>query len=384
MIETVRSVKSVTVIHDSNAELIQLLTDFRGIVNEAIRIGLTDKPKNRFELQAIMYQRLKEYHIYSEYVARAVLTAWSILKNRKAKKMPYISSGFIMIQDANYRLEGRTLRIPIKARQWVTLTFRASEKQLALITDPTLKRGSVTITDRTISFVLSKESANIEPLGNVGVDVNERNVTTFDSINGPKPYDISKVPELKENYRRIRARIGERTRQDRRISTQLYQKYGKREKNRTVQALHIVSKAIVENAVKNRLAIKLERLTGIRKLYRKGNGQGASYRGRLNSWTFNEVQRQITYKAAWLGMPVEYVSPRGTSSKCPECDSPLIELEGRRLMCPSCKQTGDRDEIAARNVMAAPLIRAGRSTKGSREGEREGRPQSSEQMVGSL
>jgi putative transposase len=359
----------------------QLLADFGLMVNDAIRAGRAQRPKNRFELQANVYQRLKEYTLHSEYITQAAIAAWSMLKNRKAKRTPYVSSPFIVVQPRYYKLEGQTLRIPVRGGFWIAFDFKASRNQLALIEDPTLKRGSVTITDRTISFVLSKESANIEPLGNVGVDVNERNVTTFDPINGARPYDISKVPELKENYRLIRARIGERTRQDRRISTALYAKYGRREKNRTVQALHIVSKAIVENAAKNRLKIKLEKLKGIRNLYRKGNGQGASYRGRLNSWTFREIQRQITYKAAWLGVPVEYVSPRGTSSKCPVCDSPLIRLEGRKLLCPSCKQTGDRDEIAARNMMAAPLIRAGRSTKGSREGERDERPYSSEQMV---
>ena len=88
----------------------------------------------------------------------------------------------------------------------------------------------------------------------------------------------------------------------------------------------------------------------------------------MNSWTFSELQRQLDNKARWEGIPVSYVDPKGTSSKCPNCDSPLIELEGRRLVCPSCRQSGDRDVIASRNIMAA-LVRAGRSSRGSGEGE---------------
>ena len=177
------------------------------------------------------------------------------------------------------------------------------------------------------------------------------------------------MAELKERYRMIRAKIGERTGRDKRISKRLYGKYGAREKNRTVQAIHLVTKQIVQRAKENRLGIVMESLKGIRKLYRKGNGQGPSFRGRMNSWTFREVQRQVEYKARWEGVPVTYVSPRGTSRKCPDCDSSLFALEGRKLLCPSCNKTEDRDVIASRNIMMAAPVRAARPPGGSGEGE---------------
>lgn len=63
------------------------------------------------------------------------------------------------------------------------------------------------------------------------------------------------------------------------------------------------------------MGIILEDLKGIRKLYRKGNGQGSEHRAKMNSWSFYELQRQIEYKARWLGLPVKYVKANGTSSK---------------------------------------------------------------------
>src|SRR5438128_4010397 len=163
-------------------------------------------------------------------------------------------------------------------------------------------------------------------------------------------------------------KIGRIGRQDNRISRRLYARYGMREKNRTSRALHRVSKAIVSQAKEKKFGIVMEKLKGIRKLYCRGNGQSSSFRGRMNSWTFSELQRQLEYKARWEGIPVSYVNPRGTSSKCPNCDSHLIKSEGRRVWCPSCMQTGDRDVIASRNIMAA-LVRAARPSRGSREGE---------------
>ena len=111
---------------------------------------------------------------------------------------------------------------------------------------------------------------NIHSYPVIGIDVNERNVTTSDTLGNTSVHDTSKVAEIKERYRAIRAKIGERTRQDRRISQELYAKYGKREKNRTVQVLHCISTKIVECAKKNNLGIVMEKLKGIRRLYRRG------------------------------------------------------------------------------------------------------------------
>ncbi len=336
--------------------------------NDAIGIALKEKPKNRFKLIEVAYSRLKEYALHTHYILSACEVAYSVYRNKSRKSDPYVKEAFLKLDSQTYSLKHLLLRIPTTPRHFIYLILQGSNYHLSFIDDPTLKRGSLTITGRTAVIAFSKEIAEIEPLGNVGVDVNERNVTVSDSSGRSIKYDTSEVAEIKERYREIRAKVGRRTRRDNRISQRLYAKYGRRERNRTVQRLHLVSKAIVTHAKKNRLAIVMERLKGIRKLYRKGNGQGSSYRGRMNSWMFHEIQRQVEYKAKWEGIPVPYVNAKGTSSKCPDCGSPLIELEGRKMMCPSCRQTGDRDVIASKNIMAA-LVSAARPSRGSGEGE---------------
>ena len=96
----------------------------------------------------------------------------------------------------------------------------------------------------------------------------------------------------------------------------------------------------------------MENIKGIRKLYRKGNGQGKKYRGRMNSWSYYELQRQIEYKAKWAGLPVRYVRAVGTSSKCAVCGVKLIPEEHRKMWCPSCRNVVDRDINAAKNILA--------------------------------
>jgi putative transposase len=48
------------------------------------------------------------------------------------------------------------------------------------------------------------------------------------------------------------------------------------------QYLHKITKDIVELAKESRSAIILEDIKGIRKLYRKGNGQGNKFRRKMN------------------------------------------------------------------------------------------------------
>lgn len=247
------------------------------------------------------------------------------------------------------------LRIPVRPREFIYLTLQGSDYHLRFIDDPTLKRGSITLTGRTVSIAFSKETAKIKPLGNIGIDMNERNITWSDTTGKTEMIDISEVADIKENYKHLRANIGRKTRQDHRISQKLYAKYGRRERNRTVQRLHIASKKIVRHAKQHRLQIIMEKLKGIRKLYRKGNGQGKSFRGRMNNWSFREIQHQIEYKAKWEGVPVTYINPKGTSRNCPICDSPVATLAERKLYCPKCDKTWDRDELASLNIAAMKM-----------------------------
>ncbi len=363
-----RSIKAIRFRYSASNDLASLFEDFRLMCNDAIRIALKEKPRSRFKLIEKAYPRLKEYGLHTHYILSACEVAYSVYRNRNRRSDPHVEKAFLKLDNQSYILNHLLLRIPVTPRHFIYMTLQGSNYHLSFIDDSTLKRGSVTITDRTVVIAFSKDIAAAEPLGSVGVDVNERNVTTSETSGATKVFDTSEVAEIKERYRVIRAKIGEMTRQDNRISQKLYTKYGRRERNRTVQRLHRVSKAIVGRADPKRFGIVMERLKGIRRLYQRGNGQGTAYRGRMNSWTFREVQRQIEYKARWEGVPVLYVSPRGTSRNCPDCGSPLLELEGRRLLCPSCKQIGDRDVIASRNIMACVVPQA-RPSKGNREGE---------------
>jgi putative transposase len=354
----VKAVKAIRFGYDASEELSSLFEEFRLMCNDAVRIAMKGKPRSRFRLIELAYPRLKEYGLHTNYILSACEVAYSAFRSPKRRAKPYFRRPFIKLYHPTYVLNHLVLRIPTRPRRFVYLTLRASNYHLSFIDDPGLKRGCITLTDSAVAVALSKEVAEIEPRGRIGIDVNERNVTWSDSSGLVGKEDTSAVVELKERYRAVRAKIAQRTSKDRRIQRRLLSKYGKREKDRTCQAIHRITKRIVEHAKKNGQAIIMEKLTGIRKLYRKGNGQGTSFRGRMNSWMFREDQRQIDYKARWDGIPVHYVNPRNTSRKCPDCGSSLIELEGRQLWCPSCIKSEDRDVVASKNLAACAVPQA--------------------------
>lgn len=367
-------VKAIPFRYIASEELSSLFEDFRLMCNDAIRIALKEKPKSRFKLIEHAHPRLKEYGLHSHYVQNACEVAYSVYRNKNRKSYPYVKHSFLKLDNQTYQLNHLILRIPFHATgrghdsDYIHLTLQASNYQLAFVDDPSLKRGSVTLTGSTVSIAFSKEIAEIEPRGQIGIDVNERNITWSDTNGKTEQKDTSDIAEIKERYKAIRAKIGRNIWQDNRISQKLYVKYGRRERNRTVQRIHRISKGIVRYARDNRFGIVMENLKGIRKLYRKGNGQGTSYRGRMNSWSYHESQRQTDYKGKWDGILITYINPRGTSRNCPDCGSRVMQLKDRQLYCQICDKTWDRDVLASKNILAA-LVCAARPSKGSIDSE---------------
>src|SRR2546425_9263936 len=187
--------------------------------NDAIRIAVKGKPRSRFTLIEIAYPRLKEYGLHTHYILSACEIAYSVYRNKERRSTdPYIERAFLKLDNQSYSLNHLLLRIPTTPRHFVYLTLQGSAYHLSFIDDPTLKRGSITLTNRTVSIAFSKEIAETETLGKAGIDVNERNVTASDTSGVSIVFDTSDVAELKAWYRAIRTKIGKRTRREKRLS----------------------------------------------------------------------------------------------------------------------------------------------------------------------
>lgn len=349
------AVKAVKQNYVSTPEILVLLEEFRKMVNDCIRIGLAENITSLQALSKKAYHQLAKYSVPTYYRLTAISKAVGILRNYrktlrkhpKAKK-PYAIK--LMLTDCYaFKIADGKLRLPIRSRyyEYIPLNTRTQ----AVISGYTVR--SVCLTASTMSIAFSKETAKETPItGLIGIDRNLDNVTTATLDGKTEFYDLSEATKAKALYREVKSHF---RRNDVRVAKTIQQKYGEKQRNRVQPLLHNVSKRIVEKAKAENFGIVMENLKGIRKLYRKGNGQGNEYRSRLNSWSFYELQRQIDYKAKWEGIPVIYVQAAKTSSVCAICGSNILECTERQVFCPKCKQFVDRDENAALNIVRQGL-----------------------------
>lgn len=347
-----RVVKSVKQIIPQNDDLNSMMEVFRKMVNHSIKIGLKNNCCSTLKrLSLLAYHDLDSQGLNASYKLNAMSQACGILakhkkliKKGKNPKIPYVSKPFL-VNCYGFKMNGSLLSIPFKSHEKINILL--NKHTLKILSDKTLSVRSFSLTALNISLCISKEIEEIECTKIVGIDRNLRNVTVGNN-ESVVFYKTNKLLSIKENT--IHARAGFH-RNDHRKKKQFWKEKNHRMQNRTKQFIHKISKDIVTNAVKTKSMIVLEDLKGIRKLYRKGNGQGKKYRRRLNGWQFYELQRQIEYKSAWEGIPVRFVDPKRTSKLCPVCGEKIQEdTNKRKLLCTNCGKSMDRDVIASMNI----------------------------------
>ncbi len=266
---------------------------------------------------------------------------------RKGKKVksPFIRKPYL-VNCYGIKINGNLISIPFKPRQPINILL--NHHTVKILSDSSLKVHSFCLTVLNISLYISKDVDKIKCTRIAGIYRNLRNVTVgnHESVTF---YKTNKLLSIKQNT--IYARSGFH-RNDRRKKGVWYKRMQKRLQNRTRQFIHKVSKDIVNHAIQSKSVIAFEDLKGIRKLYRKGNGQGNRYRKKLNGWQFYEFQRQVQYKAKWEGIPVVFVDPKSTSKQCPVCGDRIQEdtQNSRKLLCINCGSIMDRDVVASMNI----------------------------------
>lgn len=119
-------------------------------------------------------------------------------------------------------------------------------------------------------------------------------------------------------------------------------KFQKYERNFVKTYNHMISKNVVDFAIKNSAKyINLEDLSGF-----------DSNKFILRNWSYYELQQQITYKASKYGIEVRYINPYHTSQNCSQCGH---WEEGQRIdqshfECKCCGHKENADFNASKNI----------------------------------
>ena len=341
-----------------------LLSEFRLLVNESIRIALKADIRSRARLVQAAYHSLSHGHVvYKQYIPSAFDVALAVLKahRRRLKRgkrssAPYIHKLMLKAENQSFRLDRRTgwLRIPIRGTEGVQLHLPLSEWHLSFLSDPAWGLGSLTMVPGKIILVVRKDAPRAcEPEAAIALDTNE------DSLDGivacvkgtvPTRVPFGGVRQIQQIHFRRRRRLAAKKAGDRRVMRRLLGKEGRRERNRVRQRLHLASKRLVQFAKEGKAAIVLEDLT----LHGAG-GRSRRMNRRLSSWPRGEIHRQIEYKAALAGVPIIKVNPQWTSKTCPVCGARRRDRVGTVFVCLACDWEMDRQINAGMNILKTAL-----------------------------
>ena len=361
------------------------MEQFRQMTNDCVRIGIeyeqaTSKTPSMKKLSMLAYGDLrKRYSCHSGFALCAISKASGILSARRKSirrgvptRTPYLSKP-MLVSCYGFKIGSGNLVIHLDANTAQTIPLNSHTR--TIISDSSVTVRAFTVALDSVSLCISKDTRQLdeaEICGTIGVDRNLR-ILAVGNSRKVTLFDMTRIVDVAQNTRSI---IKSFKRPDRRVGAQIAEKYGKRRTRRTRQLLNRVSKRIVSEARTTNSAIVFEDLRGIRKLYRKGNGQAKSFRAVMNSWPFGEFKRQVEYKAAWTGVSVITLTKsetNGTTMDCPRCGERLqVPLRGdaehnRQLWCYACERWMDRDVIAVLNISRRGRLRFDRSQ--AKEGE---------------
>ncbi len=359
--------KSVKQRFHPDQRILGLMESFRQMTNICIWIGLENDVSSLKRLCLLSYRELRGFRLPSYYKLCAISRAAGILAARKKSikrgyrtRNPYLKKP-LLTSCYGFKIVDGKLLVPVGWREVNAIPLNTHT--IRTLTEPKIRARSFTLTRESLSLCISKDVESVTELtGVVGVDRNLNNLTVGNS-DAVTYYEMGKASEIAKTTRDI---VRSFKRNDTRTRTAITRKYGERKKNRIRQLLHRVSKDVVDSAFQNRQGIVFEDIRDIRRLYRRGNGQGRGYRVRMNDWSFHEVKRQIEYKAAWIGVPVITLSKsetRGTSRVCPRCGERLQSSKQlrRKLWCQPCREMFDRDLVAVLNISRRGRVRFARS-----------------------
>lgn len=157
--------------------------------------------------------------------------------------------------------------------------------------------------------------------------------------------------QMKERRRRLQKKLADsgtgRRGHGRKTFLKPLDKLGHKIANFKETKNHQWSRIIVDQAIKNDCGvIQMEDLTGI--------SENNTF---LKNWTFFSLQQKIKYKAEEVGIKVNFIKPRYTSSRCSKCghihrsvDKEKWRPTQAQFFCQSCGFQTNADYNAAKNI----------------------------------
>ena len=348
-------------------EVLQYLRDMQDAVRYAIQIAYRDAVRDekhsipspialRREIREWFYSRYDYTRHHINPVCRtAVAMLRSYRKNHHGElRIPEMKRLAMRIDGELFKIVEGKVRITMRPNNYAWIPINTKNKHYQAYSKGRASELLVTDTKVCLTFVVGEGE---KPLGSRLV-VQDLNFATIDTtkastqreprLEGVETLSIRRISQIQNDFSRRRRSIQLHVKNTQKRAKKLRETRG-RQRNRIKDALHKLSTRIVKENPD--ASFVFENLKGIRKTS-DGAKKSKKLRTYLNRWPYRMYQSMVEYKS---NNRTIYVSPRGTSSKCPVCGDRLEHPEWAVSRCAKCGVDYGRDRLASLAILCRCL-----------------------------
>jgi len=301
----------------------------------------------QFDLHKALYYAIREqFQLSAQMAVRCFAKVADSYKLDRATHRTFQSNGAIAYDERILKFDtlNQTVSIWTITGRLKGIPYQCGERQRELLTH---QKGESDLWFHNDEWYLLATCDIPEPTPEqvekfLGVD---RGIVNLAVDSDGQIHKGSHVNHMRHRHRRLRRKLQQKGTKS---SLRLLRILAGKEKRFANDTNHCISKSIVLKAKGTRRGIALEDLDGIRDRVTVTKPQ----RSTLHSWSFDDLDHKIRYKARLYGVQVIKVDPRNTSRTCPECG--CIDQRNRpsqsRFHCVVCGYSGLADHIAAVNI----------------------------------
>lgn len=306
---------------------------FAEACNHVLKIAIQEKTHNAIKLHKLCYAEIRQqFSLSANLAVRAIRRVTATMTRLKGKrKCPKKFNPKSIDYDArifSYREASATISLTtVGGRVQIPMLLGEYQRNALKGQNPTaatvMNKSGVWYIHMVITFTPNPVSGD----GVMGVDLGINNIAATSTglrISGQERQDF------KKKRAQIRASLQS---QDKQSTKKVLKKLSGYEHRRIKHENHVLSKQLLEEAKRHNCGIiRMEQLKDIRAKTKTWNKH---LNRMVAGWSFYQLQQFVEYKAAAVGIRVEYVDPAYTSQTCHQCLK-LGSRNGERFRCLTC------------------------------------------------
>lgn len=331
--------------------------EFSSSVNWYLKKLRKEKTTSRIKIHKLYYQSARQkFKLPSANLQvaldKAIEIRRSYLRKKGKKSQPKLHNVIGCFRKDSIKRENRAVRLTLNNKR-IWLPLIVPERYKNEINLPIARSEIKEIRGKWFMYLTVKDKGEEqkEPSGVLGIDLGVVKIATVSNPEGSVNLFFRGEPLRFKRNQFFNKRKELQEKKDSKVCPNAWRSLKKlsgKEQRWMTDLNHKISRAIVNLAKKNKSAIALENLAGIRlriKAIKK-------VRRMLHNWTFRQLTTFIEYKARLIGIPIVSVDPRETSRICLRCGNK--EKRNRKsqssFKCSNCGFSINADLLAARNI----------------------------------